>query len=133
MKAYFTPTLQKSRMLELRDGKGEAVLILPRTLDNKGDAASPTFPKGKKHGTLSSYFGIHLWLLPGKVAQFTKNLAIIAFTNPVTCFLCNVGVYCTCWLLFCSITFMGPILPPVRPSSKFYSTEIKEHLSDKFF
>jgi len=32
-------------------------------------------------------------LLPGKSAQYTKNLAIIAFANPVTCFLCNVGVY----------------------------------------
>ena len=54
-------------------------------------AASSTFPKGKKRGILSSHFGIHLWLLPGKGAQYTKNFAINAFTNPMTCFLCNVG------------------------------------------
>ena len=55
-------------------------------------AASPTFPKGNKHGTLSSNFGIHTWLLSWKGAQYAKNFVIIAFTNPVTCFLCNVGV-----------------------------------------
>ena len=55
-------------------------------------AASSTFPKGKKHGTLSSLLGIYPWLFPGKGAQYTRKLVIIAFTNPVTCFLCNDGV-----------------------------------------
>jgi hypothetical protein len=56
-------------------------------------AASLTFPKGKKNGTLTSHYLIHPWLLPGKSTQYTQHLAIIAFTNPVTSFLCSVGVH----------------------------------------
>ena len=36
--------------------------------------------------------GIHPSLFPGKGAQYTRKLVIIALTNPVICFLCNDGV-----------------------------------------
>jgi hypothetical protein len=42
--------LQKFRRQQLRDVQGEAVLGIPRVLDNKGDAASQTFPKGLRPG-----------------------------------------------------------------------------------
>ena len=41
----FTLTLQKSRMPQIQGGKGKAVVLLPRTLDNTGDGVlSSAFP-----------------------------------------------------------------------------------------
>jgi hypothetical protein len=42
--------LQKSRMLQIRDGKGEAVLRYCEPLPTKEMRHQTTFPKGKKHG-----------------------------------------------------------------------------------
>ena len=58
-----TLMLQKSRMLQTRGVKGEAVVTYGEPLTslrqgfgpagNKGDAVASTFPKGKKHDKLN--------------------------------------------------------------------------------
>lgn len=40
-------TFQKLRMLQILGDEGEAVVLLPRTLDNAGGVVSSAFPPGK--------------------------------------------------------------------------------------
>jgi len=44
-----TPTLQKSRMLQLQGVQGCSCSVLPQTLGNEGYAVCSAFPQGKKH------------------------------------------------------------------------------------
>ena len=45
----FTPTLQKSRMLQIQDVRGYSCSVLPQTIGNAGYAVNSGFPQGKKH------------------------------------------------------------------------------------
>ncbi len=57
---FSTIALQKSRMGQIQGFKAEAVVFLPRSLDNTVDAVLSAFPKGKKHGWFVLFIGFHL-------------------------------------------------------------------------
>jgi hypothetical protein len=45
-------------MLQMQGVKGEAVVVLRRSLDNAADAVLSAFPKGKQYGCFSSFLDI---------------------------------------------------------------------------
>jgi len=55
----FTPTLQKSRMLQIQGVQGCSCSELLQTLGNEGYAVCSAFPQGKKHGNFSANLGFH--------------------------------------------------------------------------
>ena len=50
-----TPTLQKSRMLQIQGVRGCSCSVLPQTLGNEGYAVYSAFPKGKKHANFIKF------------------------------------------------------------------------------
>jgi hypothetical protein len=56
---FITPTLQKSRMLQIQGVRGCSCSILLQTLGNEGYAVCSAFPQGKKHCNFSTNPGFH--------------------------------------------------------------------------
>ena len=84
-----TPTLQKSRMLQIRGVQGCSCSALPQALGNEGYAVCSAFPKGKKHGNFSKNHGCHHWLIPKCCLNHLWALIVVALNLPLSCFLCN--------------------------------------------
>ena len=52
-------------MPQIQGVKGEAVVRLPRTLDNAGDTVSSALPKGKQQGEYYMFAELHnMWDYP---------------------------------------------------------------------
>ncbi len=56
--------------------KGEAVVVLRRSIDNAADAVSSAFPQGKQHGCFSGY---HSQCIPQNYSKRPQRKAIVAF------------------------------------------------------
>jgi len=93
----FTPSLQKSMMLQIQGVRGCSCSVLPQTLGNEGYAVYSAFPQGKKHAN----FNIILEFTRGRFQIFKLNsfkaVRLLSFMPPWHDFYATMGAPGQAW------------------------------------